>query len=76
MTKVNTECATPRRRGSERAISRDWAPFARNLTTVLSRLIEDQFLIVSAKTGRKRFLPHQGSAFRSVFLPGIVGDAG
>ncbi len=53
MTKVNTECATPRRRGSERAISRDWAPFARNLTTVLSRLIEDQFLIVSAKTGQR-----------------------
>lgn len=37
----------------ERTLSRDWAPFAENLASVLARLQEDQFLILSAKTGNR-----------------------
>ncbi len=37
----------------ERTLSRDWAPFAQNLASVLARLQEDQFLILSAKTGNR-----------------------
>lgn len=55
MSKISNGCLAPRNRVSEKPISRDWTPFAQNLALVLSRLEEDQFLIISAKNSN-RFL--------------------
>lgn len=55
MGKANTERVLPQRQRADRQVSKDWAPFAQNLSQVLARLEEDQFLILSAKQGN-RFL--------------------
>jgi len=59
MDKTNEERELPQRQLSLRQVSRDWAPFARNLSRVLARLEEDQFLILSAKRGN-RYLQFSG----------------
>ena len=46
MDKANAEL--PQRQRADRRVSKDWAPFAQNLSRVLARLEEDQFLILSA----------------------------
>ncbi|MFM5229846.1 hypothetical protein ACET9H_11350 [Aeromonas media] len=51
----NTEHVLPQRQCADRRVSKDWAPFGQNLSQVLTRLEEDQFLILSAKRGH-RFL--------------------
>lgn len=53
MTKENSGVAVTHSRRSRVAASRDWKPFAENLAAVLSRLEEDQFLIVSAKNSNR-----------------------
>lgn len=53
MGKVNAERELSRRQCVDPRVSRDWTPFARNLTQVLSRLEEDQFLILSSKHGNR-----------------------
>ena len=55
MRKAATEPDDSQRQHAARRISRDWDPFSRNLDQVLSRLKEDQFLILTAKHGN-RFL--------------------
>lgn len=55
MSKVNTGHDLPQCRRADRGVSKDWAPFAQNLSQVLAHLEEDQFLILSAKQGN-RFL--------------------
>jgi hypothetical protein len=49
----------PRHPDTDRRVSRDWVQFAHNLTQVLPRLEEDQFLVVSAKHGN-RYLQFAG----------------
>lgn len=53
MSKVNTERDRPRYLHAVRRESKDWTPFAHQLAQVLSRLEEDQFLILSAKSGNR-----------------------
>lgn len=53
MGKSSTERDDSQRQHAGRCISRDWDPFARNLDQVLSRLEEDQFLILTAKHGNR-----------------------
>lgn len=53
MTKDSNDPAVPSGCNSEKAVSRDWIPFTENLTIVLSRLAEDQFLIILAKIGNR-----------------------
>ena len=53
MRKTATERDVSQRQHADRRISRDWEPFARNLDQVLSRLEEDQFLILTAKHGNR-----------------------
>ncbi len=55
MGNTNTKSDLPQRQRLERRISKNWAPFAHNLSQVLARLEEDQFLILSSKHGN-RFL--------------------
>jgi|APTNR8051073442_1049403.scaffolds.fasta_scaffold18555_2 N-formylglutamate amidohydrolase len=49
MDKANAEL--PQRQRADRRVSKYWAPFAQNLSRVLARLEEDQFLILSPKNG-------------------------
>lgn len=51
MDKANAEL--PQRQRADRRVSKDWAPFAQNLSLVLARLEEDQFLILAAKKGNR-----------------------
>ena len=53
MRKTATVRDDSQRQQADRRISRDWEPFARNLDQVLSRLEEDQFLILTAKHGNR-----------------------
>ncbi len=53
MVKAATESDDSQRQHAGRRISRDWDPFAHNLDQVLSRLEEDQFLILTAKHGNR-----------------------
>jgi hypothetical protein len=53
MSKPSIECAVSGRYGSTKAVSRDWPLFEEKLTSVLSKLKEDQFLIISAKKGNR-----------------------
>lgn len=51
MNKASAELS--QRQHVDRRLSKDWAPFAQNLSRVLARLEEDQFLILSAKKGNR-----------------------
>src|ERR1035437_1175561 len=53
MSKPTNGCAVSRRYGSTKAVSRDWDIFLERLTSVLSKLEEDQSLIVSAKNSNR-----------------------
>lgn len=53
MGKINVGHETPQRRCADRRVSKDWAPFAQNLSRVLARLEEDQFLVLLAKKGNR-----------------------
>jgi hypothetical protein len=53
MSKPANECAVSDRYDSTKAVSRDWPIFSEKLASVLSRLEEDQYLIVSAKKGNR-----------------------
>lgn len=55
MGKDNSERDLRQSPHTDRRVSKDWAPFAQNLTQVLVQLEEDQFLILTAKQGN-RFL--------------------
>lgn len=62
MGKVNTESDPSPRQHAVRRVSKDWTSFAQQLAQVLSRLEEDQFLILSAKRGNRYLqFSHQGS---------------
>ncbi len=53
MSKPTNGCAVSGRYGSTKPVSRDWDIFAERLTSVLSKLEEDQYLIVSAKNSNR-----------------------
>lgn len=53
MGKINTGPDCSPHQYSDRGASKDWAPFAQQLVLVLSRLEEDQFLILSVKRGNR-----------------------
>lgn len=53
MGKTNAKRELPQRQPADCRVSKDWAPFAQNLSRVLARLKEDQFLILSAKEGNR-----------------------
>lgn len=53
MGKANMEGDLRRRCHSDRSVSKDWASFALQLSLVLSRLEEDQYLILAAKHGNR-----------------------
>lgn len=53
MRKAEADRDDSQRQQAGRRISRDWIPFAHNLDQVLSRLKEDQFLILTAKHGNR-----------------------
>ena len=53
MDRAAVKTDSPSRHGADRKISKAWIPFAQNLTQVLSRLEEDQMLILSAKQGNR-----------------------
>lgn len=51
MSKPSSGCAVSRR--AAKATSRDWGIFSERLTSVLAKLKEDQYLIISAKNGNR-----------------------
>jgi hypothetical protein len=53
MNKPTNECTVSDRYGSTKAVSRDCPLFEEKLTSVLSKLEEDQCLIISAKKGNR-----------------------
>lgn len=53
MGKADTEGDLSQRKRAVRRVSKDWTPFALQLAQVLSRLEEDQFLILTAKHGNR-----------------------
>ncbi len=53
MSDPSNECAVSDLCDSKKAVARDWPLFTEKLTSVLSKLEEDQYLIVSAKTGNR-----------------------
>lgn len=53
MDKDNAERGLSQRHSADRRVSKDWTTFAHQLAQVLSRLEEDQFLILSAKRGNR-----------------------
>lgn len=59
MSKPTNECAVSCRYDSTKAVSRDWPLFSEKLTSVLSKLEEGQYLIVSAKNSN-RFVQFAG----------------
>ena len=53
MSEPTRVCAVSRRYGSTQVVSRDWDVFLERLTFVLSKLEEDQYLILSAKNSNR-----------------------
>jgi hypothetical protein len=51
MSKSNENRTFSRHRDSVIALSQAWAPFGKRLTSVLSKMKEDQYLVISAKSG-------------------------
>lgn len=53
MGKASSDRGISQHQGADRRVSKNWMPFAHNLAQILSRLEEDQFLILLSKHGNR-----------------------